>query len=561
MYTQTSHHVDSIRRRSQSYFHSEYGEQPTKYRPALNVYKLIKKLKHHAAEKDEKPSRKRSASPMVEDGGHAEHDAKRRRCVSPARSWSDTSQKSENEDDKREQDEGDQEDVEMQSVKDDNVEDDPDFATFGSFSRNIVYPLLGHDGTRLMQSHETSSDSEEYNYIPVYRHTFEMAYTADIPEGKPEHYVNDHIAEKRGWDKEEMALRCLLGDLGKGLTEPLEIDLGRVWICRYQGRYVGLSSCPKAVPSGTCEQAEEESAKWFLCVPYLPWPQESEIDFAADDYTDSEAHADMFEALGVLGGLREVLVETNLRCVILPSSSTPTTELPFHMCIDINAFLITPTIFHNTFTGTKRDFTLKEDIHRRFISFVFPPPPPKGILSPSSASDASDIPFLYSILQPAARLPSALAEEAMQPEELLPTLLPFQRRSVGWMLGKEGKAITAQGVIRPKLHDIEDSPLPLFWYKVEPQGWYIHRLTGYISPELPEGSGEAAQGGILAEEPGLGKTLECIALVMLNPAPGRNPSISRWDEESRILLKEVKVCLLMSIQRHSINLYEKCRRL
>lgn len=558
MYTQTSHHIDSVRRRSQSYFHSDYGKQPTKYRPALNIHKLIKKLKHCAEEKDEKPSRKRSASPMAEDG---EHDAKRGRFVSPAGSGLDIFKKSENEDDE-------QEDVEMQSTKDDNEEDDPDFTTadwdsgFGPFPRKIVYPILGRDGTGLMQSDETSgSDSEEHRYIPVYRHIFEMAYTADIPEGKSEHYVNDHIAEKRGWDREEVTLRCLLGNLGKGLTEPLEVDLGRVWLCQYQGRYVGLSSCPNAIPSGTCEEAEEESAKWFLCIPHLPWPQESEVDFEADDYTYSAAHGNMLEALGILGGLREVLVETNLRCVILPSSAASPTELPFRICVEINAFLVTPTIFGNTITGTKREFALKEDIHRRFISFIFPPPPHKGIPSPSSASDASDIPFLYSILQPAPRLPSVLAEEAMQPDDLLPTLLPFQRRSVGWMLGKEGKTVTAQGDIRPKSHDVEDPPLPLFWYKVEPQGWYIHRLTGYISPEKPRGLEEVARGGILAEEPGLGKTLECIALVMLNPAPGRNPSISRWDEESKITLKEIKVCLPMPIQRHSINTSEKFRRL
>lgn len=555
MYTQTSHHIDSIRRRSQSYF-SKSREQPTKYRPALNVHKLIKKLKKTTAGKNGKaevaPSRKRSASPMEVEDAHA----KRRRFVSPAHSQSDGSQQSDNELDE-EQDEG--EDAEMKPAEDidedaeDSAEDsdDPDFTTddweWGEFPRDIVYPMIDPaENLKIQQSDEASSqDAEPHQYIPVFQHTFEMAYTTNIPDEGEEHYINDHIAAKRGWDKEEAELRSVLGDLGEGITEPLEVDLGRVWICRYQGHYVGLSSYPEEVPARTCEEAETESAKWFLCIPHLRWPQKSEVDFDADDYTPAELHDDMFEAFGVLGGMGGVLVETNLRCVILPSSAaTSTSELPFRICIDINAFLVTPTIFNSPITGTRREIARMEDAHRRFISFVFPPPPPKAIPSPSAASDSSDIPFLYSILKPAPRLPSTLAEEAMQPEALLPTLLPFQRRSVGWMLEKEGKTITAQGEIRPKSHDLEDTRVPLFWYKAEPQGWYIHRLTGYISPGVPEGYDDPAQGGILAEEPGLGKTLECMALVMLNPAPGRNPSISRWVEESRITLKEIKVCLL-----------------
>jgi E3 ubiquitin-protein ligase SHPRH len=111
------------------------------------------------------------------------------------------------------------------------------------------------------------------------------------------------------------------------------------------------------------------------------------------------------------------------------------------------------------------------------------------------------------------------------------------------MLEREGKHVNSDGTIVPKsVGDPTKSSLLLFWDKVESEGgdvWYIHRLTGTLSSEIPEE--ECPPGGILAEEPGLGKTLECIALILLNPAPGRNPTISRWDNEAKITLKEIKV--------------------
>lgn len=38
-----------------------------------------------------------------------------------------------------------------------------------------------------------------------------------------------------------------------------------------------------------------------------------------------------------------------------------------------------------------------------------------------------------------------------------------------------------------------------------------------------------------------GKTLESIAVILLNPPVGRNPSISRWDPVGVIDVKEIKV--------------------
>jgi E3 ubiquitin-protein ligase SHPRH len=54
----------------------------------------------------------------------------------------------------------------------------------------------------------------------------------------------------------------------------------------------------------------------------------------------------------------------------------------------------------------------------------------------------------------------------------------------------------------------------------------------------------------------IGKTLECLALIMLNPYPSRSPSTKRWDPEGMINVSEIKVwtryyeeyCILTSLQ-------------
>jgi E3 ubiquitin-protein ligase SHPRH len=134
---------------------------------------------------------------------------------------------------------------------------------------------------------------------------------------------------------------------------------------------------------------------------------------------------------------------------------------------------------------------------------------------------------------------SGIADDSMQPELLNPTLLPFQRRSVGWLLGREGLDVTPQGEIVPSTSLIEHS----FWTPVtlgNHSSWF-HRLSGELSPEEPS-TPPPALGGILAEEPGLGKTLEMISLILLNPPDEtRNPSVTRWDPEARLDVKAVKV--------------------
>ena len=61
---------------------------------------------------------------------------------------------------------------------------------------------------------------------------------------------------------------------------------------------------------------------------------------------------------------------------------------------------------------------------------------------------------------------------------------------------------------------------------------------------------EDASGGIVAEEPGLGKTLECISTVIMNPAPHRSPVNKRWDAAAKIDVREIKVGNLSWMRSH-----------
>jgi E3 ubiquitin-protein ligase SHPRH len=171
-----------------------------------------------------------------------------------------------------------------------------------------------------------------------------------------------------------------------------------------------------------------------------------------------------------------------------------------------------------------------EDSQRRLLQFLYPDP----ALLPRSEI-VTNIPFFYSILGPA---PHTATDDTMQPEALLPTLLPFQRRSVRWLLDREGKTVTPNGEIVEKP---ADSEYFTFWERIEEGNkvFFVHRVTGDVALTRPDDD-RPAPGAILAEEPGLGKTLEIISLILLTPSD-RHPGMKHWDPGMEIEVKAVKV--------------------
>ncbi|KNZ77948.1 hypothetical protein J132_02888 [Termitomyces sp. J132] len=342
--------------------------------------------------------------------------------------------------------------------------------------------------------------------VPVIQNVFSIQYTRDGDGAE-------------GWDAEENYLSLALGALQT--SEPRTIDLGDVDLIYFSDRLIVSS------------RKLEQRLYWGLLLPL----HDDEIDLAW--YGLSSQHVqDIFLAAVILRSAGRTSIHAHLRIVILPSAAVEEGQLPFRLEVEVDVSLKVPAIFE-PLPWNKGKYLEVEDAQRRLLTYLYP----SDAQPPESYDGATSIPFFYSILRPAPLLATSHMQKAMQPVELQPILLPFQRRSVGWLLGREGKMISPNGEVVPKTHTINFS----FWEKVQEGNstWYLNRLSGSLSETLPEVY--PALGGILAEEPGLGKTLESISLILLNPAPPeRNPSMTRWDPEARLEVKAIQTTLIVT---------------
>ncbi|KAI9664977.1 MAG: hypothetical protein M1821_006425 [Bathelium mastoideum] len=97
-------------------------------------------------------------------------------------------------------------------------------------------------------------------------------------------------------------------------------------------------------------------------------------------------------------------------------------------------------------------------------------------------------------------------------------LYPFQERAVEWMLRREGKAFNSN----PSSENAQDNPLddPSFVKTKDADGQtsYVSLFQGLVVKDAQSVPQPASRlrGGILAEEMGLGKTVELIALMILH---------------------------------------------
>jgi len=210
---------------------------------------------------------------------------------------------------------------------------------------------------------------------------------------------------------------------------------------------------------------------------------------------------------------------------------SPEHALPLKVSIDMKGSLLFPEIAHAPKNAGGRSHG---NAWNALIKYLFPPP---SADFPNYRRE-TDIAFLYSILEPAPSLPSSIPPPDVQPKALLPSLLPFQRRSVVWMLQREGKTLDEKGQVIPFVPDYR----PLFWEDVwlGGQRMYLNRIREALSLEPPPPDFEHP-GGSLNEAPGLGKTVECMALILLNPDIQRNPSVKRWDADAKVHVREVHV--------------------
>ncbi|KAG8798985.1 hypothetical protein FRC16_006130 [Serendipita sp. 398] len=163
-------------------------------------------------------------------------------------------------------------------------------------------------------------------------------------------------------------------------------------------------------------------------------------------------------------------------------------------------------------------------------------------------------------LQPSPALPSLALDKYLQPKALQCQLLPFQRRTLFWMLNREGLTISPRGQVQELSETGAPSP---FWEQVSTPGGatrFLNRISGELSKEEDMELLEPIRGGILAEEMGCGKTVESIALILLSVPPKRGPWNVLWNEEAQMPLHQVKSTLIVtpiSLQRQWVEEFAK----
>ena len=401
-------------------------------------------------------------------------------------------------------------------------------------------------------------------FLPVSKLSFEMCYTKSARGDNDDSFVTDRVAKKLGWLKEEEDLVSLFSALCPDRSQSHSFDLGQFWVQDYQMRLLALSGEPECPRNPSPEEIKEKSERWFFLLPRVAWPDglsKEEIEDNGLQY--SSLHEDLLEALFTFQSLGRAKIETMVQVIALPEGGyDPAEELPFRLRVQLNVSIVVPGLYRpfDARNISQKQVSELEGLQRRLIA-LFTPILLDQPLEHNQRGDAS-IPFFYSVLRPAPPLPQSVTYESLQPEDLLPMLLPFQRRTVEWMLQREKKTMSQEGGVVRHVPSKSHLVMPLFWEKTSLGGQehFFNTLTAAVSPSFPKDS--TALGGILAEEPGtpfsinhqhtsniitgLGKTIECISLILMNPAPDRNPSNKRWDAEAKLEVKEIKVMRPMS---------------
>nr|POE63444.1 putative atp-dependent helicase [Quercus suber] len=105
-------------------------------------------------------------------------------------------------------------------------------------------------------------------------------------------------------------------------------------------------------------------------------------------------------------------------------------------------------------------------------------------------------------------------------EALESVLYPFQKRAVAWMMRREGVVYHRGQISYMSIQERHAEQLNFFteYSDIYGQPCFVNHLQGIVNRRCPDQI-EPLSGGILAEEMGLGKTVELMALMLLHSRP------------------------------------------
>ncbi|EJD53059.1 hypothetical protein AURDEDRAFT_180640 [Auricularia subglabra TFB-10046 SS5] len=388
-------------------------------------------------------------------------------------------------------------------------------------------PLLSSPSRKRVKLDEELARNDDTHRV-VYTHAYTFGFTTTAEDAPPAAYGTKDIAVLA---QEEGKLVQYIEQLNETPDGPASVTLGPV-------TFHPSGHDPLVLLRKHSERLAQRQINAYSEERIMLCPSFSQDGFDVDDHGFALQHQDVLRACIALQTAGYARVTGYISLSHLQHVELEEDELPFQLHLNMHVALTLPP---------PDPLRLRHDIaeaQRRVMAFLIPSEP----IDPAYNYTQTDTGFYYSVLKPAPPLPSVIVADALQPDALLPTLLPFQRRSVAVMLAQEGKVFDASGMLQSK----DPTPqLPLMWKRL-PSPWetddsetiYYNRLTGALLTEPPVI--RHYPGLFVAEEMGLGKTLECIALLLLNPLRDRNPAKSRWDPEAEVEVAEVPTSLIVT---------------